>query len=249
MTELVEKLAQHGPARLAGRALAKAARPALVPTAIRRLRRVDDPAAVGAVFDFDLAGIRIAPMQARTEIDGLLDLLRAEPPRVVVEVGTARGGTLFLFSRVAAPDALLVSVDLPHGAFGGGYPPWRIPLYRSFARGAQRVGLLRGDSHADETLERVQALLGGRPVDFLFVDGDHTYDGVKRDYELYSPLVRRGGLIAFHDVVPQGACEDVWQVGEVPKFWAELREERAGDVIELVESWEQGRFGIGVVRV
>jgi cephalosporin hydroxylase len=250
VTELSARLAAHGPRRLLGRALGRAVRPALVPLAMRRLRGLPAAApaeAVDSVFGFDVAGISIAPMQAVPEIRGLLELLAAEQPRVVLEVGTARGGTLWLFSRVAAEDALLVSVDLPHGRFGGGYPAWRIPLYRSFARAAQRVELLRGDSHADATLERVQQILGGRPVDFLFIDGDHTYDGVKRDFELYSPLVRAGGTVAFHDIVPQGAREDVWQVGEVPQFWAELREGHR--VTELVEDWEQGRFGIGVVHL
>jgi len=43
--------------------------------------------------------------------------------------------------------------------------------------------------------------LNGEPLDFLFIDGDHTYEGVKRDFEMYSPLVRNGGIIAFHDIV------------------------------------------------
>jgi len=44
--------------------------------------------------------------------------------------------------------------------------------------------------------------------DFLFIDGDHTYEGVEGDFEMYSPLVRRGGIIAFHDIVP-GPPENV----------------------------------------
>jgi predicted O-methyltransferase YrrM len=229
----------------------RAVQPAAAPLAVSSLRRRagrlrDVDAALDLVFDFDVAGIGIAPMQARSEIRGLLALLEAEPPRVVLEIGTARGGTLFLWSRVAAPDALLVSVDLPDGEFGGGYPEWRVPLYRAFARERQRLELLRADSHAEETRDRVQELLGGQPVDFLFVDGDHTYDGVARDYELYTPLVRPGGLVALHDVVPQGDSED-FLVGEVPRFWAELRERCS--VRELVEDWSQGRFGIGVVEV
>jgi hypothetical protein len=36
-------------------------------------------------------------------------------------------------------------------------------------------------------------------VDFLFIDGDHTYDAVRQDYELYFPKIRKGGLIFFHD--------------------------------------------------
>lgn len=224
--------------------------PALAPVATSTLRRRaarvngDVEAALDLVFGFDLAGIRIAPMQERSEIRSLLELVRDARPRVVLEIGTARGGTLFLWSRVAAPDALLVSVDLPDGEFGGGYPAWRAPLYRAFAHDAQRLELLRADSHSEETRDRVRDLVGGDGVDFLFIDGDHTYDGVKRDFELYAPLVRAGGLVALHDIVPQGSSDE-FLVGEVPQFWAELR--ATHETRELVADWAQGRFGIGVV--
>ncbi|MCS7366302.1 MAG: class I SAM-dependent methyltransferase [archaeon YNP-WB-062] len=56
-------------------------------------------------------------------------------------------------------------------------------------------------------------------MDFLFIDGDHTYEGVKKDFEMYSPLVRGGGIIAFHDIVqhpPETGCE-------VSGFWNEIK--------------------------
>ena len=37
--------------------------------------------------------------------------------------------------------------------------------------------------------------------DFLFIDGDHTVEGVTKDFLLYRPLVRKGGVIAFHDIL------------------------------------------------
>jgi predicted O-methyltransferase YrrM len=43
-------------------------------------------------------------------------------------------------------------------------------------------------------------VLNEQNLDFLFIDGDHTYKGVKEDFEMYSPLVRKGGVIAFHDI-------------------------------------------------
>lgn len=36
-------------------------------------------------------------------------------------------------------------------------------------------------------------------IDFLFIDGDHHYQGVKTDWELYSPLLKSGSIIALHD--------------------------------------------------
>ncbi len=38
-----------------------------------------------------------------------------------------------------------------------------------------------------------------KPVDFLFIDGAHDYENVKKDFELWSPFLKKGGIIAFHD--------------------------------------------------
>ena len=60
---------------------------------------------------------------------------------------------------------------------------------------------MRRDSHDPKTVRRLERLLAGRSIDFLLIDGDHSYEGVKRDWELYEPLVTPGGLIAFHDIL------------------------------------------------
>lgn len=65
----------------------------------------------------------------------------------------------------------------------------------------------------------MRTLLADRPVDPLFVDGDHTYVGARSDYEMYGPLVRDGGIVAFHDIVP--GLESA--VGGVPRFWRGVR--------------------------
>lgn len=36
-------------------------------------------------------------------------------------------------------------------------------------------------------------------IDFLFIDGDHNYEGVKQDWDLYSKLLLPGSIVAFHD--------------------------------------------------
>ncbi|MEM3793697.1 MAG: class I SAM-dependent methyltransferase [Candidatus Bathyarchaeia archaeon] len=186
---------------------------------------------------------KIAPIQIKEEIAKLLSLLADLKPKTLLEVGTASGGTLFLFCQVAEPDAIIISVDLPGGLFGGGYPEWRIPLYKSFAKERQRLHLIRADSHNPKTLEIVKNILSDRKLDFLFIDGDHTYDGVKRDFETYSPLVRKGGIIAFHDIV-----EHPLETGcEVSRFWNEIK--HGYNYIEIVKSWDQKWAGIGVIYV
>jgi predicted O-methyltransferase YrrM len=183
---------------------------------------------------------RIGINQIDREIKRLCAIVARHRPETVLEIGTAGGGTLFLFSAVAADDATLISVDLP-----AGYPRGRQLLYRAFGRLRQRVFLLRSDSHDPATLRLVTKRLRGRPLDFLFIDGDHSARGVARDFEMYGPLVRPGGIIAIHDIVP-GAVE---KVGGVPSFWRRLKSTTSSEVEEIVDDWSQGGFGIGVVQV
>jgi len=183
----------------------------------------------------------IKPMQIASEIKRLLELLAGSKPRYVLEIGTANGGTLLLFARAAAKDATIISIDLPGGDYGGGYSGWRVPLYKKFASEGQKLHLLRRDSHTTATKELVQTLLETNMLDFLFIDGDHSYEGVKRDFQLYQDLVREGGIIALHDIAihpPQSQCD-------VNKFWNEIKDQYQG--VELIEDVKQGSCGIGYI--
>jgi len=119
-------------------------------------------------------------------------------------------------------------------------------------RPGQRYVAMHGDSQTTEQRARLQRVLGGRPIDFLFIDGDHGYDGVRADYELYAPLVRPGGIVAFHDIIQDhgsrfGRKTGCW-TGEVHQLWAEIRDDHA-EYLEFVEDPEQDGFGIGVLRL
>lgn len=188
------------------------------------------------------AGIgTLRTIQQPREICAFSEAVRELRPRVVLEIGTARGGTLFFWSRCAADDALLISADLPGGDFGGGYPVWKSKIFRAFTAPAQELRLLRADSHLPQTRDAIASILDGRAIDFLFIDGDHTLEGVRQDFEQYAPLVREGGLIGFHDIAkhPRG------RGGEVHRFWASIRDRY--DHEEFVTDPAQG-FGLGLIR-
>ena len=158
---------------------------------------------------------------------------------MIVEIGTARGGTLFLFAHIANP-AKIISVDLPGGSFGRGLLFGLIPFFKSLGK-KHVIQLIRADSHSEETLAKVQSRLKGCKVDFLFIDGDHTYQGVKQDFLMYSPLVRKGGIVAFHDIVthdPTAGCE-------VDRFWNEIKQRHRH--VEIIEEQNQKWAGIGVL--
>jgi cephalosporin hydroxylase len=188
---------------------------------------------------------RRGAIQKKGELRSLLSLLLRRKPQVVVEIGTYRGGTLWLWCRVAAANARVISIDLPGGAFGGGYDDSDVALFHSFTKRRQKLVLIQKDSHDPATREQVVTVLRGRPVDFLFIDGDHTYDGVKQDFEMYAPLVASGGLIALHDIVPNTPDTS----GDVPVFWNELKHRGGYEMRELIDVIGHPGFGIGVVFV
>ena len=180
------------------------------------------------------------------EFSALTALLRKRKLSVVVEIGTLHGGTLWAWCRLAEPNALVVSVDLPGGEFGGGYTPDAEVLLRSYTHAEQELVLIRGDSHAPRTFEQLKVSLAGRRVDFLFIDGDHTYEGVKRDFDTYSQLVATGGIIALHDIVHHPGDPEC----EVDVFWQELSTARRTiELIDLGDVRSRGQWGgIGVVQ-
>jgi predicted O-methyltransferase YrrM len=54
--------------------------------------------------------------------------------------------------------------------------------------------------------EAAQHLRGREPLDFVFIDGDHKYEGLRADYEGFLPLVAPGGILALHDSEPCATC-------------------------------------------
>lgn len=206
---------------------------------IRRARSIPPAAPFDEAFAF---ATELGVTQQPDEIRWLFEMVRAEQAQAVLEIGLDEGGTLFLWTRAVAPGALLMSIDTrPLGSLGIRSP---FPLIRrSFAHSSQRVELVMpADSHDPATRARVESLLGGRPLDFLFIDGDHSREGVWADFELYAPLVRPGGLIAFHDV-----SEDTYPAVEgVMLFW---REFKRGHVTEECVAGHGPGYGIGVYRV
>lgn len=186
--------------------------------------------------------MHIKSLQHLEEQVSLFDLVQSRPIRNALEIGTCNGGTLFPLLALTSPDAHIISIDLPGGIHGGGYDAsWAEFFHRAFRGEQQTLDLIRGNSQSSETLKRVQQLLKGELLDYLFIDGDHRFEGVKRDFLLYGPLVKRGGLIAFHDIDEELPVATV----DVPRFWREIK-----GLAPTVEFIRQQRhppyYGIGV---
>jgi cephalosporin hydroxylase len=159
--------------------------------------------------------------QIPSEFAEFMKLVEDLKPLTILEIGVAKGGTSQCFSKVCGN---LVSICISD------YSP--LPNQTYFRR----------NSHDPATLGKMTRALNGKVVDVLFIDGDHQYEGVKKDYELYSPLVRSGGLIAFHDIV-KSKWHESRNIG-VPKLWDELKKANS---IEICHDKDKKECGIGIL--
>jgi len=194
-------------------------------------------------FAYNMNEGLIRPNQIKSELLKLLQIIKKKKPKFILEIGTATGGTLFLLTRMAANDATIISIDLPEGNFGGGFPKWKLPLYKSFTFSNQKIFFIRSNSHDKNVLIKVKKILKGNKLDFLFIDGDHQYEGVKKDFEMYNSLVKKDGYIGFHDIVFIDHPEDDYGVHD---FWNKIKENYNFE--EIVEDWNQNTSGIGILK-
>jgi len=212
-----------------------------VPPLLRTIDNIPETASPAELVDISLNCPAIQSQQIRSEFLELARMVKEQNCKYIMEIGTYRGGTLFVFSQLADPHATVISLDFHFSFFGKVYGALQKGLLRKFVRNGKSLFLLRQNSHLPETLKVVRDILQGHELDFLFIDGDHTYEGVREDFNMYAPLVREGGLIAFHDVAESGGSR------EVNRLWEELKLKYKHE--EFIHQTGSGAMGIGVLRV
>lgn len=176
--------------------------------------------------------------QEREEIVALANFVELIQPKVVVEIGSKFGGTLHIWCSLTKDK--VVSIDLVEGIHGGITREQFNDRNMNFLNKFSNVNFIEGNSHDENTYKLLSKVLHGDKIDFLFIDGDHTYEGVKQDYEMYSPLVRKGGYIAFHDIndTERHRQRNVY----VGKLWNELNGNKTE--FNVHADWA----GIGVIK-
>lgn len=152
------------------------------------------------------------------EFGHLWEFLEAREPRHLLEIGSLFGGTLWYWSFLPTLEQL-VTIDIPSDweAVAAGVRAAR-PSWSEWM-GAVDFHDIEGDSHDPALVDRVRAILDGDLLDVAFIDGDHSETGVRQDFDLWAPLVTPGGVVAFHDTIPNGNRHEPG----VAKFTRELQ--------------------------
>lgn len=186
--------------------------------------------------------IQKGAFQKMSELNDLIKMLRRRKLRRVLEIGTYKGGTMWLWCQLAESDADIISIDLPAK---NDLERNRDNYLYSLGIDKQRLLLVRGDSGKKYTKNKLLKVLGNQKIDFLFIDGDHRYQSVKSDFEKYSSLVRKGGIIGFHDILDHPRFPD----NQVSRYWREIRMEyNFSELVDLNDDRGWGQWGgIGII--
>lgn len=130
-----------------------------------------------------------ALQQNRQEFMEFLALARQRECAKALQIGLGMAGGAHRMLESVIGEVWTIEVD-----------PTLIARYREKFGPEQR--LICGHSHVTATAEQAAQRA---PYDLLFIDGDHCLDAVRSDHAIYAPLVRQGGIVAFHDAMQIGA--------------------------------------------
>jgi predicted O-methyltransferase YrrM len=158
--------------------------------------------------------------------DLLYGLVRSMKPDVCVEIGSARGRSAASIGMALKENGAgrLYAID-PHRQ-----TEWNdddsVNSFAHISRNLEKLQL--GDQVEIVRKTSDEAAAGwSRRIDMIFIDGDHSFEGVKRDWDLFVPHVREFGVVIFHDTLWDLRPDPRWQRNDmgVPAFVEQLRQE------------------------
>lgn len=157
-------------------------------------------------------------------------------PKVFVDIGTWQGGSALLMYY-----AMKRTFENNFKGYTFDPRPQGPIFYQIYHRMDDKV--LHIGKHSHDAAEWMQRERKGEEPDVVFVDGGHSYNCVKQDILDYYPMLRRGGIILFHDWVPHNENLSKPVSAGVRIACQELMENRYSceplDIPLLSETWEK----------
>lgn len=143
--------------------------------------------------------------QIATKIQGVFGILemgvlkeeieKLKPGQVYLEIGVDEGRSFTVARYYADDEVWTIGIDYID-------PPARAPYMNiklgHFPNGEGLIALGKRSAYI-HTDAKMFCDIWNKPIDLLFIDGDHSYEGVQKDYLLWALHVRPGGTILFHD--------------------------------------------------
>lgn len=159
-------------------------------------------------------------LQNRMEFADFIQIAKQENVRSYLEIGSKHGGSMWNMANALPKGSRVVSVELPHGdqSFKVNLPNLQACMAELKNRGYDAT-LIIGDSTDPAVIEQAKALA---PFDLCFIDANHTYPYVTKDFANYGPMAR---IVAFHDIGfyrKEGMPPHKMPI-DVPRLWGEIK--------------------------
>src|SRR6185369_5527342 len=139
-----------------------------------------------------LLGLESAHTQTSEAERGAL-VRHAKGRKRLVEIGVYEGFTTAILAQAMAPDGVLHAIDpFLSGRLGICWGKWVARREVAKAKPSGRVEFVEKFSH-----QAAPVLKGD--FDFVFIDGDHSLEGIQRDWADWSPRITPAGIMALHD--------------------------------------------------
>lgn len=148
---------------------------------------------------------KIDPDQSITNLEGrfLYQMAKLCPPNgVIVEIGSWKGrSTIWLAKGSQAGAKVKIYAIDPHTGSGWHKKRTRTKIWTQpeFLANLKKARVNKLVTPLVKTSAQARLSWGNKPIALLFIDGDHDYPLVKKDFQLWTPLVMPYGVIAFHD--------------------------------------------------
>lgn len=155
----------------------------------------------------------------------LYGLVRSLKPQVIVETGSARGKSTCALALACRQNerGMVYAID-PH-------TPNKWSEYHTSGYNLDFLKDRIADYSIGDWCQILQSTSAevakswDKPIDMLWIDGDHTYDGVKLDFELFAPFLKPTAMVVFHDSMWEYRRDSPHYRDDlgVPKFLNELK--------------------------
>ena len=184
-------------------------------------------------------------LQDIKELEAILQMYQVLRPKKVLEIGSLYGGTLWHWIQKSVPGTVIVSVDkIPDNKHHRASVV--LEEHKQWAGWAEtaQVEIVEIVGRSDD-LNVMSWVKEYQPFDFIFVDGGHEYDVVHADYNNYYPMLRKGGLMAFHDIAAPD--RNTYNI-DVGRWWRDMVASTlfTGKVMESIT--RPGKWGIGIIQ-
>lgn len=188
------------------------------------------------IYESDMINdeLKVSPWQGHRDFG--YDLVKYLKPKVIVELGTHYGCSLFTFCQSIKDNKLdcnVIAIDTWEGDEQAGF--YGEEVYSVVNKTIDKYFPMINVELKRMLFDDAVREFSDESIDVLHIDGLHTYEAVSNDFDTWLPKLNKNGIVLFHDIASYLGYGS-------NKFWEELKSSNKYKWLEFKHSW-----GLGVL--